>query len=152
MRDQVMGYLDRNGWKYDASHQDVIRCAVKLECRLHIVDMRIYFNDFGYSILDFVRTRVDLDRRDEVMRYITMANFRLRSGCFEIDLRDGTVSFRVYTHYRGLVVIPDDIIAESVLVPLSTIDRYGDGLFSIMLEGSDADTEIARMDDAIAGS
>lgn len=147
MREQVMGYLDRNGWKYDASDPRSIKCAVQLAGRLEIVDMRLYFSDFGYILYDIIRGTAASSHRAEVMRFITMANYRLRNGCFEIDMSTGEVRFRLYTHFSGLVVLPDDIIAESVLVPLSTIEQYGDGLAGVMTGAMDAYDAMERVEE-----
>lgn len=146
MRDQVKGYLNRIGWNYDDSDGERLRFGVDLHCRLSSVRIRIKFSDVGYSVWSYLPIKASDDTMNEVMRYLMIANNRLRNGSFDMDLSDGEIYFRTYTHFQGLLVLPDEVIEESIMVSPATIDQFGDGLAAVAMGFSDAATEMEKLE------
>ena len=86
----------------------------------------------------------DEETRKIIMEYLTMANYGLRAGNFELDLRDGEVRYKVNVNAKGLDSLSTKIIEDSIMIPLMMMDRYGDGLAALFLGFSDPQTEIQK--------
>lgn len=133
LRGMVIGWLDRQGLHYDASVPDTLRLGFELSSRLSQVDIKLMFGLDGYTTLGKVPLKVLADYRDEVMRFITMVNWELRVGNFDLDLFDGEIVFRMNTCYDGLVVLPDYMIENSIMMVPFTLDDYGNALIDVMM-------------------
>lgn len=133
LRGMVIGWLDRQGLHYDASVPDTLRLGFELSSRLSQVDIKLMFGLDGYTTLGKVPLKVLADYRDEVMRFITMVNWELRVGNFDFDLFDGEIVFRMNTCYDGLVVLPDYMIENSIMMVPFTLDDYGNALIDVMM-------------------
>ena len=90
--------------------------------------------DKCFIVYALVNVRADEACRQAVSEYLHRANFGLRWGNFEIDMRDGEIRYKV------LVDCGDDcdclptssVIRRSIYFPASMLDKYGDGLLSVM--------------------
>jgi len=81
-------------------------------------------------------TRVVLDmaeqaKRDEVMKFITLANYGLHIGNFEFDLDDGEVRFKTSIDVEG-VEISDGLCRNLMELNFMMMGRYFDGLRAVM--------------------
>lgn len=140
MRSQVTGYLERVGYLYSDAIPDRIKFGFNLKCRLSQVEFTLKFGNDGYIAQGFLPLKVQPEFRDEVMRFITMVNFNLRIGNFDIDLDDGEISFRTFTCYEGMVVLSDAVINQCIEITVSVIEDYGDALIDVMMGYKDAVT------------
>lgn len=147
MRAQVIGRLDRIGYHFDSSEQDLIRFSVRLDCKLSSIELFMRFTNDGYTTIGVIPIQVIQDNRDEVMRLLTMINNNLRIGSFDFDLEDGNIGFRTYTCYEGMMILPDGVIDASFEVILSTVDDAGDMIADVMMGYVDAITAIQQHDE-----
>jgi len=141
----VRDYLDRNDWHYEYhSDRGFIDCYLDIRCKLKKLHLFIIFNEYGFTNYAVCDLQADEDCRDEVMKYLAMANYGLRNGCFEMNLRYGEVRYKVYTNCDGMSFISDDVLEDCMLVPARMFDKYGNGLAAILLGFSDAEAEISK--------
>jgi len=143
----VRDYLDRNDWHYEY-HPDknYISCGLDIKCKLKNVRLIIGFNKYGFTNYAVCHLKADESCRMEVLKYLTMANYGMRNGNFEIDMRDGEVRFKVYTNCDGMSSVSDGVLLGCMFIPASMFDKYGNGLAAIMMGFSDAETEYAKID------
>ena len=143
--DQVREYLDKNDWKYEfEAERRTIRAGVSVNSKIQSVKLGVTFKEMGYTVYAIAPINADEQTRPTVMEYITRANYGVRNGNFEMDLRDGEIRYKSYVPTAGLDVIPDDIIEESFLIPPTMFNRYGNGLAALMMGFSDPETEIKK--------
>jgi hypothetical protein len=74
--------------------------------------------------------RVGEDRRAEVARFITLANYGMRIGNFEMAFRDGTVRYKSSLDFEGVILLPQ-MIRTAVYAAVRTMDEYLPGLTGI---------------------
>ena len=79
-----------------------------------------------------------------MVKYLTMANYGLANGNFELDVRDGEIRYKTYVNCKGLESLPGQIIKDSILVGWYMMERYGNGIAAIAMGFSDAETEIKK--------
>ena len=143
--DQIREYLDKNDWKYEYdAEKNTIRSGVSVNSKIQSVKLALTFKEMGYTVYAFAPMGADEETRPAVMEYLTRANYGVRNGNFEIDLRDGEIRYKVYVPTKGIDVIPDDVIEESFLIPPMMFNRYGNGLAALMMGFSDPETEIKK--------
>lgn len=123
--------LDADGWKYKQHEDDlVISCGVRGE------DLPIDFLMVvrpKQELVQFVSQlpfKVPEDKRVEMAIAICVANMGLVNGCFEMDVHDGTVSFKLSTSYCDSL-IGKGALKYMVLVGASTVDEYNDKFFML---------------------
>lgn len=138
----VRHHLDEHDWHYSYDEErNVINTGGNIGGKLRRVDMVIRFTHTGYKVVAISPVSADEDSMEEVMRYLAMANYGMINGNFELDVRDGEIRFKVYNCLDGLNSLPDEMIAESILVPAMMMKKYGDGIAALCMGFSDAKTE-----------
>ena len=136
MAEKVQDYMDGMGWKYGFKFDEErpqISAGVNLDCKLQSLQLRFLFSRDGYCVLGTIRLNADEETRPLVMEYLTRANYGLRNGNFELDLRDGEVRYKLFVPGRHLDDLPGDLIKDSIMLPPTMVDRYGNGLLAIMM-------------------
>ena len=145
--DNVRDWLDRKEWNYQFNaERNVIETGLKIHNKLQSTKMFIHFNENGedFTVYAYCAMKAADESRAAVAEYIGRANYGLRSGCFEMDYRDGEVRYKVYTNHRGYDHVNDALIEAAIFIPANMMERYGDGLAAICLGFSDPITEIEK--------
>ena len=145
MCEVVRDYLDRHEWKYSyLPENNIIKCGVNIKSKLKSVQMFIDFKVRGFAVIAVPALSAGQDTMDEVMRYLTRANYGLLNGNFELDLTDGEIRYEVYVPCAGLGMLPDSVIEEALAVPPLMFQKFGDGLAAVVLGFSDGETEFMK--------
>lgn len=84
-------------------------------------------------------------RRSAVAEYITRANYGLRIGNFELDMRDGEIRYKASLDFEG-VGLCDQLIRTTLYPAVGTLDRYFPGLVSVSNDGADPAEVIATIE------
>ena len=130
-------------YNYDSAHE-VIELGSKVDCKLKNVRYFIQFNEDDYLVYAISPMNADEECRNEVLRYLSMANYGLFNGCFEMDLRDGEIRYKSYVDCRDMNSIPDIIVARSIIIPVNMFERFGDGIAALLMGFSDAEAEYKK--------
>src|SRR6266478_456585 len=73
---------------------------------------------------------VPQERCDEVVRFITLANWGLSIGNFEMDYDDGHVRFKSSIDFRG-VELSEAVIRNTILAAMNAIEAYAEPLIEV---------------------
>ena len=144
--DALRDWLDDDDWRYeyDAEHH-LIKCGVALRNKLRSARLFIPVReDESFSVIAVSPINGDPANLGELLKYLTMANYGLANGNFEVDVRDGEIHYKIYVNCRGLDTLPKDIIGSSVYISYSMMERYGNGIAALAMGFSDAETEIKK--------
>lgn len=143
----VRDHLDHFDVKYRYDEEEeIIESGMSLNSRMGHVRLYYSFHDDGYTAYAVCGMKAAEDTRMEVMKYITMANYGLRNGNFEMDLSDGEIRYKVHTNLDDLDTISDTIIADSIMIPCRMFDRYGDELIAVMMGFRTAEEGIEKVE------
>lgn len=141
--DAVCAYMDEQKWRYENNEEKtMIRSAVKVQCKLQTVRILIAFGETEFAVFAIPNMNADEATRATVMEYITKVNLGMRNGNFLLNPANGEVRYRTYVNARGMNEISKEVIAEAILVPAMMLDRYGNGLATLMMGYSSPDAEI----------
>jgi hypothetical protein len=130
---EITHYFDKKGWKYQLeAEQTRIIFGIQanhanIDC---IADVREDKKQFIF--LSICNYNPFPDKYDDVVEFITRANYGLVNGCFEFDFKSGTIRFKTTLLYEKENGIPESILDKYILTNLFTMDHYIPGLMSIM--------------------
>lgn len=144
--DALRDWLDSDDWhyEYDAEHH-LIRAGITLDCKLR--NARIFIpirEDGSYIVNIYSPVNGDPAHIDELVKYVTMANYGLANGNFDLDVSDGEVRYKIYVNCKDLEKLPAQIIKDSIYAGWCMMDRYGNGIAALAMGFSDAETEIKK--------
>ena len=98
--------LDKRGWKYERDDEKyVVRTGVTNEAGQN---MKLYIKvDADRSVM-YLKSplpfKVEPSRIDEFCKALTVANWKMLNGCFEMDADDGYVGFKLCIAYIESIV------------------------------------------------
>lgn len=149
MADKVMDYMDENEYRYNYIEDEKnprIETGFSVKNKLASIKEVIVFSETGFGVYTYSPMKADEETRLAVAEYVTRANYGLLNGNFELDMRDGEVRYKMYTlvNDTDISAISKSVIEAAVELPLSMMNRYGNGLATIMMGFSDPETEINK--------
>ena len=145
--DAVRDWLDQDDWRYEFDAEEtLIRLNLTLTSKIKKAHIVFLFKEDCYTLYATAPINGDTDDLTELNKFITMANYGLRNGNFELDFRDGEIRYKTFVNCDGLETLPTEIIKDSLLAACFTLDRYGDGLAALAMGFSDAETEIKKVE------
>jgi hypothetical protein len=96
----------------------------------------IYFN-FGLE--------TPTERRDEVARFVTRANWGLTAGNFELDYDDGQLRFRSSFAFTGME-LTEPMILNSIRDAMNVVEIYADAAVNVIARGKSAEIAIKEIE------
>lgn len=143
--DAVRDWLDNDDWQYDYdAEKHLIKSGINLKSKIKSCRILIDIKEQSYIVYLLSPINGDPEKLTELIKYLTMANYGLINGNFELDVRDGEIRYKSYVNCEGIESISENIIRDSVYVGCAMMDRYGDGIAALAFGFSDADTEIQK--------
>lgn len=139
-------WLDKKKWHYKLTNSPMLfKMGVYLKCELEkvrvVVDVKEDFY-LVYAILDIGCAKCF----PEMAKFITMANYGLINGNFEVDVRDGEIRYKTYVNCRGMDRLSECVIEDSILCACRMVRKYASGIAKLCLcaTGTNADIEIKK--------
>ena len=125
---------------------------LKLESKMREAAYYIQFRKDSYIVYLVAPIKGDPNNLAELSKYLTIANYGLVNGNFELDYNDGEIRYKVFVDCDGVKELSEAVIEDSIFVPPHMMDRYGDGIAALAMGFSDADTEIKKAEKSAAES
>ena len=140
-------FLDDDNWKYSFNEElGVIQMSVTLKGRLKRINYVVDIKEDEVLVMAISPVNAEKDDRecmDNIARFLHRANYGLKSGCFEMDLRDGEIRYRIHIDCHDQ--IPSrEVIRRSVIIPGLMFEKYSSGLTAILFGGV-SDEDAIRM-------
>ena len=126
--------LDAREWKYDRHDEDlVITFGVQGDDLPMDVVVRVRPKQEVVNVYSSLPFKVPEEQRELGAMMVCAANYGTINGCFDMDLTDGEIRYRMATSYRESL-LGDELFNYMIGVSLSTVDRYNDK-FLMVLKG-----------------
>ena len=143
--DAIRKWLDDDDWHYEYNaEKHLFKMGISLKSKIKSGRIFIDVKKDSYVVYLYAPIGGDKENLAELTKYLTMANYGLLNGNFELDVRDGEVRYKTYVNCDGLEALSSAVIQDSVYVGCIMMDRYGDGIAALALGFSDAETEIKK--------
>lgn len=145
----IEAWLKKMKWQYDFdSNKSIFIMGVSLCGAINKARVVMPVRDGFYLV--YVMSYVGCsDNMTETMRFLTMANYGLINGNFEIDVRDGEIRYKTYVNCSDMESLPEQIISDSVMCACHTFKKYSSGIAALCLspKSTTPEDEIKRCEE-----
>ena len=90
-------------------------------------------------------TKVPADKRDDVGRFVNLANYGMRIGNFELDYSDGEVRYKTSIDFEDERA-SHALLRNAVYAAVLTLDRYQPGIMQVVYGNVDPDEAVERIE------
>ena len=143
--DAVRDWLDGDDWHYEYNaEKHLIKMGINLKSKIKSSRIFVDIKQDCYAVYLYAPISGDKNNMGELIKYITMANYGLLNGNFEVDTDDGEIRYKTFVNCDGLQSLSPEVIQDSIYLGCLMMDRYGDGIAALALGFSDAETEIKK--------
>lgn len=128
----VTDFLTKDDWKFTVDEQKpIVRLSIsgkngKFRCYGRGDD-----EDGDFVFYSVYQITVPDEKRQEVAIYLTLANYGLTMGNFEMDLRDGEIRYKTSIRLDG-APFDERIVRHIIYANVSTADKYFPGVMRIL--------------------
>lgn len=132
----VKTFFDKNEWDYETREvEDKDKTVLLAWFCWKVVSqkMLIIINDKSktISLRSKIPNEIPEDKRNEVMEFITRANYWLNIWWFQMDLSDWDISYDVWIDVEDWV-FSDEMVKNLIWLTKSMVDKYYPGLMMVL--------------------
>lgn len=146
----IKGFFEKGDWKYKAKSEApdrfVFITGVNMNNALGNVRLIIIVRPQFYTVYASIDNSVEEKYYAQVSEYLHRANYGMQNGNFEFDYSDGSIRYKTFVNFEGSE-LSEDVITDSILVPIFMFDKYGKNLLRIMLGDSNPKQLIAELEE-----
>jgi len=146
LQEKIKSYLTDDQWVHDADDSTgIVRCTVK--CRNASYRIIIHSDEKleRQRFLVYCPNFVPEHLRSHLCEFINRANYGLKLGNFEMDMKDGELRFRVSIDVEG-GELTDVMIRNMLSCGYATMDRYYPGIMAVLYGGRTVEEAIAQVE------
>lgn len=123
--------LDNREWKYKRHDEDlVITCGARGEDLPMDIIIMVNPRAQVVSVVSPLPFKIAEDKRVEGAMAVCIANYGLVNGCFDYDLSDGEIRFRVVSSFRESI-LSEELFNYMIMIAAGTVDDYNDKFLMI---------------------
>lgn len=140
-------FLTEDDWHFSFDDQHgLFKFGLNLKGRIKKINYIVDVKDDEYVV--YAISPLGADEDDEKMmtamaEFICRANYGLKNGNFELDMRDGEIRYKSFVDCEGFTPTAE-MIRNSIYCPASMFDRYSSGIVDIIFGNSTAKEAIAK--------
>lgn len=132
LADALEEYYDSQNWKYDYDKEEE---TFRMRINLKAVDSCSVFarvkNAETILIYSVFPIKAPEEKRRDIAEFITLANYNMILGNFELDFDDGEIRYKVST-LCGDIELAHEYVERQVDMGFYMLDRYGEGILSVL--------------------
>lgn len=118
--------LDGLEWNYEKDEENLtIETTAKGDDLRMPITVRIYPEKQLVWLLSYIPIEIPSEKRLEIAAAVSLVDNRLVNGCFEFDMRKGSLYFRMTNSFIGSTLSPE-IFRYMIYCTCSTVDDYND--------------------------
>lgn len=133
----VKTYINEEEFNFDHdAEDDIFSGTFTLDSSLGQCDVKVFVYDDMVSVSASPSLRVPQENRDKVAIFLTLANYNEYYSQFRMDYEDGYIATRSAQLVEGVIPGTGEI-DTLVMMPIITLDEYGNGINKVALMGMD---------------
>ena len=146
----IRDFLTEDGWHftYDEEH-GFFSFNISIDGKLQHVRYIVYVKEDGYTVYAISPINSDVEDASVMSRmaeFICRANYGIRNGNFELDMRDGEIRYKIFVDCDNNM--PNrEIIKNSIIIPSVMFERYSAGIIDVMFKDASAEDAIAKCEE-----
>ncbi len=146
----INNFLNEDDWHFSFDEErGLFRFNLSLKGKIQKVNYVIDVKDDSfivYAISPLGANHDDPENLTAMAEFVCRANYGLRNGNFELDMRDGEVRYKCFVDCDG--IIPDSaVIRNSIYMPAAMFDRYGEGIVSVIFGMATAEDAVRKCEE-----
>lgn len=140
-------YLKDDDWYFSFDElRGVFKFGLSLKGKMKKVNYLIDVKEDEYIV--YAISPLGADEEDEKMmvtmaEFVCRANYGLKNGNFEFDMRDGEIRFKCFVDCEGIAPTVE-IIRNSIHCPAAMFEQYGDGIVGILFGNMSAKDAVSK--------
>ena len=138
-------FLKTDDWSYRFDKEDgVFYFTLNLHNKLKNLEYRARIHNDSFCVYAICPICADVENPEEraaMAEFICRANYGLRYGNFEFDVRDGELRFKIFVDCDKKLPSPE-VVKNSVYIPALLFERYAPGILAILFNGASAEEAI----------
>ena len=147
----IKEFLAEDDWKYSFDEENrVFSFSLTIDSKLKHLKYYIYVHDDSYTVYAVSPLNADNDDKPvmaSLAEFVCRANYGLRNGNFEIDMRDGEIRYKVFIDCGNLLP-SNEVVRRSVIIPCVMFEKYSNGILDVMFKGLSAEEAVSECEDA----
>lgn len=117
--------MDAMDWKYKKIDEFTIETGAKGEDLPIKIAIRLDEKRSLIKLISLPGFNVPEDKRIDMALAVTMANYGMVHGCFDYNILDGRIYFRMITSYADMQ-LDEEVFRYLLLCACQTVDDYND--------------------------
>lgn len=147
IKEAIEQYLTNDEWNYEFDEErEIIRCGINLRNRLKECRIIVDIDETKYLSIALISLNCDEEHRVELSKLLTMINYGLLIGNFEMDFSDGEVRYKIATNCKDCIP-SQSIIEDSMMIPAVMFEQFGDAILDVMFGYKTAEEAYASTED-----
>lgn len=132
IKEAIEQYLKNDEWNYTFDEErEIIRCGINLGNRLKECRIIADISETKYLTLALINLNCDEEHREELSKLLTLINYGLMIGNFEMDFSDGEVRYKIATNCKDCIP-SQSVIEDSMMIPAVMFEQFGDAILDVM--------------------
>ena len=131
----ISAFLREDDWHFEFDEEKgVFKFGLSLKTRLKKVNynIRVKEDDFSvYAVSPINADEDDSDMMRKMAEFVCRANYGLKNGNFELDMRDGEIRYKCFVDCEDGVPSVS-VIRNSIYCPAGMFRMYSPGILSII--------------------
>lgn len=148
----IKEFLSMDGWHYSFDDKSgTFQFGLNISAKIKNIKYLIDVDNDSYIVYAYCPIGADADNIVMMHRmsdFICRANYGLKNGNFELDMRDGEIRYKCYTDCENNIP-PVEIIRTSVYCPAAMFERYGTGIAEIIFNNAEPQKTIIKSETRI---
>ena len=147
----INSYLKQDDWHFSFDEENgLFRFGLSLSSKIKKINYIVDVKEDGYIV--YAIAPIGADEEDKKMmatmaEFVCRANYGLKNGNFELDMRDGEVRFKCFVDCESITP-SKDMVQNSIHCPAIMFKRYGSGIVDIIFGNATATEAVNRCEKA----
>lgn len=147
----IKSYLKEDDWHYSFDEEKgLFKFGLSIRGKIKNISYIVDVRDDEYIV--YAISPVCADEDDNKMmaamaEFVCRANYGLKNGNFELDMRDGEVRFKCFVDCEGITP-SKDMVQNSIHCPAVMFKRYGSGIVDIIFGNATAKEAVEKCEKA----
>jgi len=144
---EINAFLKDDDWNFSFDEEKgFFKFGLTLKCKIKKVNYTVMVHDSSFTV--YAVSPIGADQTDKVMmqrmaEFVCRANYGLRNGNFELDMRDGEIRYKSFVDCNNLVP-SREVIKTSIYCPATMFEKYAPGIIEIIFNDVEAKEAVDR--------
>lgn len=148
----IKEFLSMDDWHYSFDDRNgTFQFRLNISAKIKNIKYLVEVDEDSFLVYAYCPIGADTHNTEmmhQMSDFVCRANYGLKNGNFELDMRDGEIRYKCYTNCEN--VLPSiEVVRTSIYCPAVMFERYGTGIAEIIFNDSTAQVAIDKSEGRI---